>query len=274
MSGIEGLRAHWGFTRTPFTKDLAPSMLHRHPGHAEAVARIAWCVEEGRHRCRHWRGRRRQDRRRPSRPRPISTAPATPSSTWATPPSAPAASTPPSSPSSARSPASTGCRFIPQATTPSPPRSPSEDAGSCSSSTKAHLLAADQLEELRLLTNADMDSTSPFCLVLVGQPTLRQRLRLGRLRRLRPARRVALRPAAAQPDRHRRIHRPPPQTGRPLRHPVLRRRHRPHPQSLPRTAPSGQQPGRPSPHRRLRRRAASIVDDKAARAAVTEVTAE
>ncbi len=46
MSGIGGLRAHWGFTRTPFGKDLAPSMLHRHPGHAEAVARIGWCVEE------------------------------------------------------------------------------------------------------------------------------------------------------------------------------------------------------------------------------------
>ena len=43
---IERLRSHWGFTRTPFTKDLAPSMLHRHPGHAEAVARIAWCVDE------------------------------------------------------------------------------------------------------------------------------------------------------------------------------------------------------------------------------------
>ena len=43
---IERLRSHWGFTRTPFTKDLAPSMIHRHPGHAEAVARIAWCVDE------------------------------------------------------------------------------------------------------------------------------------------------------------------------------------------------------------------------------------
>ena len=43
---IQGLRAHWGFTRSPFTKDLAPSMLHRHAGHAEAVARIAWCVDE------------------------------------------------------------------------------------------------------------------------------------------------------------------------------------------------------------------------------------
>ena len=29
----------------PFGRDLAPSMLHRHGGHAEAVARIGWCVE-------------------------------------------------------------------------------------------------------------------------------------------------------------------------------------------------------------------------------------
>jgi type II secretory pathway predicted ATPase ExeA len=43
---------------------------------------------------------------------------------------------------------------------------------------EAHLLAPDQLEELRLLTNAEMDSESPFALLLVGQPTLRQ-LRLG-----------------------------------------------------------------------------------------------
>ena len=32
------LRNHYGFTRTPFGKDLAPSMLHHYPGHAEAVA--------------------------------------------------------------------------------------------------------------------------------------------------------------------------------------------------------------------------------------------
>jgi type II secretory pathway predicted ATPase ExeA len=56
---------------------------------------------------------------------------------------------------------------------------------------EAHLLDGDQLEELRLLTNADMDSTSPFALVLVGQPTLRQRLRLGAFAAL--DQRVALR---------------------------------------------------------------------------------
>ena len=43
---IDRLRAHWGFTRMPFSKDLAPSMLHTHRSHAEAVARITWCVDE------------------------------------------------------------------------------------------------------------------------------------------------------------------------------------------------------------------------------------
>lgn len=43
---------------------------------------------------------------------------------------------------------------------------------------EAHLLAADQLEELRLLTNSRMDSHSPFACPLVGQPTLRRRIKL------------------------------------------------------------------------------------------------
>ena len=48
---------------------------------------------------------------------------------------------------------------------------------------ESHLLDADQLEELRLLTNPEMDSASPFALLLLGQPRLRARLRLGRVSR-------------------------------------------------------------------------------------------
>jgi type II secretory pathway predicted ATPase ExeA len=44
---------------------------------------------------------------------------------------------------------------------------------------EAHLLDNHQLEATRLLTNCDMDSGSPFAVVLIGQPNLRQRLRLG-----------------------------------------------------------------------------------------------
>ena len=43
---ILNLQSHFGFTRMPFGRSLAPSMLHRHGGHAEAVARIAWCVDQ------------------------------------------------------------------------------------------------------------------------------------------------------------------------------------------------------------------------------------
>ena len=43
---IEKLQGHYGFTRTPFGRDLAPGMLHRHAAHNEAVARIHWCIAE------------------------------------------------------------------------------------------------------------------------------------------------------------------------------------------------------------------------------------
>jgi type II secretory pathway predicted ATPase ExeA len=44
---------------------------------------------------------------------------------------------------------------------------------------EARLLDPAQFEELRLLTNAEMDSASPFAGILVGQPTLSRQLRLG-----------------------------------------------------------------------------------------------
>jgi type II secretory pathway predicted ATPase ExeA len=44
---------------------------------------------------------------------------------------------------------------------------------------EAHLLSPEQLEEIRLLSNAELDSASPFAGVLLGQPTLAARLRQG-----------------------------------------------------------------------------------------------
>ena len=44
---------------------------------------------------------------------------------------------------------------------------------------EAHLLDPAQLEELRLLTNSEMDSASPFAGILIGQPTLNRQLRMG-----------------------------------------------------------------------------------------------
>ena len=44
---------------------------------------------------------------------------------------------------------------------------------------EAHLLTPEQLEEIRLLSNAELGSASPFAGVLLGQPTLAARLRQG-----------------------------------------------------------------------------------------------
>jgi type II secretory pathway predicted ATPase ExeA len=44
---------------------------------------------------------------------------------------------------------------------------------------ESHLLQPGQLEELRLLTNSEMDSASPFAAILAGQPTLNRQLRMG-----------------------------------------------------------------------------------------------
>ena len=43
---IEHLKSHWGFSRVPFSKELAPSMFFSSRAHSEAVARISWCIEE------------------------------------------------------------------------------------------------------------------------------------------------------------------------------------------------------------------------------------
>ena len=39
-------QAHFGFTRTPFGKSLAPSELFTRTPHEEAVARIRHCIAE------------------------------------------------------------------------------------------------------------------------------------------------------------------------------------------------------------------------------------
>ena len=60
---------------------------------------------------------------------------------------------------------------------------------------EAHLLDHAQLEGIRMLTNYDMDSQSPFACLLVGQPTLRRKIKLGILAAL--DQRIALRYAMA-----------------------------------------------------------------------------
>ncbi len=43
---IDKIQGYYGFSTRPFGKNLAPAMLHRHSSHAQAAARITWCIGE------------------------------------------------------------------------------------------------------------------------------------------------------------------------------------------------------------------------------------
>jgi len=194
---IDRLRAHWGFGRMPFAKDLAPSMLYAHRAHGEAAARISWCVEEraiglitgevgagksvavraalaGLDASRHtviYLGNPSVGTRGL-----YSTIVATLGGT----------------------PRFHRASLIPQAAEALATEEDERGRRVILVLDAAHLLDAEQLEGLRLLTNVDIDSRSPFACVLVGQPTLRRRIRLGAFAAL--DQRVALRYSMAGMD--------------------------------------------------------------------------
>ena len=117
---------------------------------------------------------------------------------------------------------------------------------------EAHMLEPGQLEAIRMLTNHDLDSACPLACLLIGQPTLRRRIKLGILAAL--DQRIAVRytmPGMTSRGDHQ-LHQPPPHPRRPIRPAVQRRRHHLDPRHQPRPAQSRQQPRHPGPHRRLR----------------------
>lgn len=175
---IERLQAHYGFTRMPFGRDLAPGMLHRTAGHAEAVARIDWCIGE--------------------RALGVITGEVGSGKTVATRAAVTALDASRHTTIYLGNPA-VGARglytaivsalggiprfhkaaLIPQCAEALAAEETERGKTVTVVVDEAHLLDPDQLEELRLLTNADMDSHSPFACLLVGQPTLRRRIKLG-----------------------------------------------------------------------------------------------
>jgi type II secretory pathway predicted ATPase ExeA len=175
---IDRLRSHYGFSRMPFGKDLAPGMLHAHDAHAEAVARMSWCIAEqaigvisgecgagktvaaraavaGLDASRHTvlylgtpgvglRGIYGLI---------ITTLGGTPRFHHAA--------------------------LIPQAQELLAAESAERGKRVVVIIDEAHLLDAESLEGIRCLSNMGMDQTAPFCLLLLGQPTLRRKLRNG-----------------------------------------------------------------------------------------------
>ncbi|MBE3098960.1 MAG: ExeA family protein [Planctomycetes bacterium] len=175
---IENLQAHYGFTRMPFGKALSPQMLHRHSAHGEAVARIGWCLTE--------------------RALGVITGEVGAGKTVAVRAALAALDTSRTTVVYLGNPA-VGARglyagivtalggtprytksaLIPQTTELLAAEEHERGRNVVIVLDEAHLLGVDQLEEIRLLTNADLDSHSPFACLLIGQPTLRRRIKLG-----------------------------------------------------------------------------------------------
>lgn len=172
------MNSYYGFTRTPFARNLAPSMLHRHKAHAEAAARIGWCVAE--------------------QAIGVITGEVGAGKTVAV--RAALASLDQSrhtivylgNPATGTRGIYSGIvtalggvpRFhkaslIPQTVDLLAAETDERGRAVTVVCDEAHLLDTEQLEELRLLTNTDMDSHSPFTCLLIGQPTLRRKIKLG-----------------------------------------------------------------------------------------------
>jgi type II secretory pathway predicted ATPase ExeA len=177
-NGAGGWKRYWGFSRTPFSKKLAPSELFDHPGHREAVARIRFAIDETSI-C-------------------LITGEVGAGKTVAV------RATVDSLDQSAHTiiyvaNAGIGARGIHQHLAYQLGVAPRFHRGALIAQTaellarerderhkqvvlavdEAHLCDADQLEQLRMLTSLDLDADSPLALVLVGQPTLRRTLRRG-----------------------------------------------------------------------------------------------
>src|SRR6266508_4959869 len=170
---IDRLRAHWVLSRTPFTKELAPSMLFCSAAHQEAVARIDWIISERALGvvCGEVGAGKTVAARAASAgldtsrytiiylPNPavgargiytqiVRALGATPRFYRAT--------------------------LIPQATELLAAETAERGKTVVLVLDEAHLLSVEQLEELRMLTNSEMDSRATFACLLLGQRTLRQ----------------------------------------------------------------------------------------------------
>jgi type II secretory pathway predicted ATPase ExeA len=174
----EPMRAYYGFTHTPFTRSIPPSALHRHTAHQEAVARITWCITE--------RGlglvtgevgagktvavRAATSGLDPSRhqiiylPNPaIGTTGIYTTIITAL----------------GGIPAYRKAGLVAQTQDLLATEENERGRTPVLIIDEAHLLAREQLEEIRMLTNTDMDSRSPLAVILIGQPTLRRQVKLG-----------------------------------------------------------------------------------------------
>ena len=172
------LQAHWGFTRMPFGRALAPSMLHRHDAHAEAVARIGWCIDQ--HAIGVITGEVGAGKTVAVRAATAALDPSRHAVIYLPNPSVGVRGTLHHIVAAlGHTPRFYTATLTPQAAAALAAEHAERGRTPIVIFDEAHLLDNTQLEAIRMLTNHNMDSGAPFAAILIGQPTLRQRLRLG-----------------------------------------------------------------------------------------------
>ena len=175
---IDRLQGFFGFTRTPFGRDLAPGMLHRHTAHSEAVARIGWCVTE--HRIGVITGEVGAGKTVAVRAALAALDPTRHTIIYLPNPTVGVRGIHHQIVTAlGHRPLTHHATLVPQTVDALAVEQVERGRTPVVVIDEAHLLDHQQLESIRMLTNHDMDSTSPFACLLVGQPTLRRRMKLG-----------------------------------------------------------------------------------------------
>jgi type II secretory pathway predicted ATPase ExeA len=177
---IDRLQGFFGLSRTPFGRDLAPGMLHRHASHGEAVARIGWCVTE--HRIGVITGEVGAGKTVAIRAALSALDPTRHTIIYLPNPTVGVRGIHHQIVAAlGGQPLVHHATLVPQAATALAIEQAERGRTAVVVLDEAHLLEHAQLESIRMLTNHDMDSASPFACLLVGQPTLRRRMKLGAL---------------------------------------------------------------------------------------------
>jgi type II secretory pathway predicted ATPase ExeA len=175
---IDRLQGFFGFTRTPFGRDLAPGMLHRHTSQGEAVARIGWCIDE--HRIGVVTGEVGAGKTVAVRAALASLDPTRHTIIYLPNPTVGVRGIHHQIVAAlGQRPLTHHATLVPQTVDALAVEQAERGRTPVLVIDEAHLLDHDQLESVRMLTNHDMDSTSPFACLLVGQPTLRRKMKLG-----------------------------------------------------------------------------------------------
>jgi type II secretory pathway predicted ATPase ExeA len=196
---IENIKSHFGFSRMPFGKDIAPEALHQHKGHAEAVARISWCISESATGL--VTGEVGSGKTTAVRAATATLDPSRHSVIYLGCPAIGARGIYAAIVSAlGAKPRFHNASLIPQAQAALAAELDERGRRVVLLVDEAHRLSPEQLEELRMLTNdnASLDSRSTLAVLLIGQPSLRRQVKLGMFAAL--DQRIALRCAMAPMD--------------------------------------------------------------------------